>query len=167
MASETDEILKAHNPDAQPKQIDPKWQSLYDRLKNQRDQLIDSNNDLNSKGREINAEAVKQEPAEIGTQEFLQDYALGMASTEQDILAEVMAAIDRIETGTYGKCEVTGEQIPMDRLEAVPWTRCTVEGQKILEERGQATKAGIGALGTSRERGVEQPGPRREEEGSL
>lgn len=167
MASETDQILKAHNPDAQPKQIDPKWQALYDRLKNLRDQLIDSNNDLNSKGREINAEAVKQEPSEIGTSEYLQDYARGMASTEQDVLTEVAAAIDRIESGTYGKCEVTGEQIPMERLEAVPWARCTVEGQRILEERGEAVKAGIGALGTSRDRGVEPPGSRREEEGSL
>ncbi|RYD85109.1 MAG: TraR/DksA family transcriptional regulator [Verrucomicrobiaceae bacterium] len=167
MASETDQILKAHNPDAQPKQIDPKWQLIYDRLKNFRDQLIDSNNDLNSKGREINAEAVKQEPSEIGTSEYLQDYALGMASTEQETLAEVQAAIDRIESGTYGTCEVTGEPIPMERLEAIPWARCTLEGQKQLEERGDAVKAGIGALGTSRERGVEQPGPRREEEGSL
>ncbi len=167
MASETDQILKAYNPDAQPKQIDPKWQPIYDRLIKLRDQLIDSNNDLTSKGREINPEAVKQEPSEIGTSEYLQDYALGMATTEQELLTETQSAIDRIESGTYGKCEVTGKEIPMERLEAVPWTRCTVEGQKILEERGEAMKAGIGALGTSHQRGVEQPGSRREEEGSL
>ena len=167
MASETDEILRAHNPDAQPKQIDPKWQSLYQRLTQTRDQLIDSHTDMRNKARDINAEAVKEEPAEIGTNEFMRDYLQGMDSTEQELLAEVQAAISRIEGGTYGKCEVTGEPIPMERLEAVPWTRYSLEGQKILEERGENIKAGIGALGTGARRGVEQAGPRREEEGSL
>jgi len=167
MASETDEILRAHNPDAQPKQIDPKWQSLYQRLTQTRDELIDSHTDLRSKARDINAEAIKEEPSEVGTNEFMRDYLQGMDSTEQELLAEIQAAIGRIEGGTYGTCEVTGQPIPMERLEAVPWARCTVEGQKILEERGENVKAGIGALGGGDQRGVEQAGPRREEEGSL
>ena len=52
MASETDQILRSHNPDAEPKQIDPKWRALYDQLLAQKDQLIDSNRDLQSKARE-------------------------------------------------------------------------------------------------------------------
>lgn len=167
MASETDEILRAHNPDAQPKQIDPKWQSLYQRLTQTRDELIDSHTDMRNKARDINPEAVKEEPSDMGTDEAERDYLQGMDSTEQELLTEVQAAMSRIEGGTYGKCEVTGEPIPMERLEAVPWARCTVEGQRILEERGENMKAGIGALGTGARRGVEQAGPRREEEESL
>ena len=33
---------------------------------------------------------------------------------------EVLGAIERIENGSYGKCEVSGEPIEMDRLEANP-----------------------------------------------
>src|SRR5690349_6047179 len=35
-------------------------------------------------------------------------------------LANVQAALERIENGTYGKCLVGGEDIPQDRLEAMP-----------------------------------------------
>jgi len=38
-------------------------------------------------------------------------------------LAEVEAAISRIDAGTYGVCEVSGEEIEEDRLEANPAAR--------------------------------------------
>jgi RNA polymerase-binding transcription factor DksA len=38
-------------------------------------------------------------------------------------LAEVEAALGRIEDGTYGTCEVSGEEIEGDRLEANPAAR--------------------------------------------
>jgi RNA polymerase-binding transcription factor DksA len=38
-------------------------------------------------------------------------------------LVEVKAALKRIEDGTYGICEKTGEQIPLKRLEAYPAAR--------------------------------------------
>jgi len=33
---------------------------------------------------------------------------------------DVLSALERIEQGTYGTCEVGGEQIPLERLEANP-----------------------------------------------
>lgn len=41
-------------------------------------------------------------------------------------LAEVVAARDRIDGGTYGKCESCGRTIPYERLEALPATRLCV-----------------------------------------
>lgn len=35
-------------------------------------------------------------------------------------IKEITAALDRMEKGTYGVCEVCGEPIPFDRLEANP-----------------------------------------------
>ena len=35
-------------------------------------------------------------------------------------LNEVKRALEKIENGTYGKCEVSGEDIELDRLEANP-----------------------------------------------
>ncbi|MGO4190369.1 TraR/DksA family transcriptional regulator [Arthrobacter sp. YAF17] len=37
-------------------------------------------------------------------------------------LAQIEAALERIETGTYGICAVCGEEISEGRLEARPWT---------------------------------------------
>lgn len=44
-------------------------------------------------------------------------------STLEDRLAEVLSALTRIEEGTYGKCEISGEDIEEDRLEANPAAR--------------------------------------------
>ena len=46
----------------------------------------------------------------------------------EDELTEVRAALDRIEKGTYGICEVSGKSIEKERLEAYPAARtCKAE----------------------------------------
>jgi DnaK suppressor protein len=52
---------------------------------------------------------------------------------QQKILHDIDLALVRIETGEYGYCAITGEEIGLKRLEAQPLaTRC-VEAQKIFE----------------------------------
>lgn len=58
------------------------------------------------------------------------------ASVEEGIerrLGEIERALQRIEEGTYGICEDTGEEIPRGRLEAVPEAIRTVEAQQRFE----------------------------------
>ena len=39
--------------------------------------------------------------------------------------ADVVRAMEKLDDGTYGRCDVCGEPIPEGRLEARPWaTRC-------------------------------------------
>lgn len=43
----------------------------------------------------------------------------------QDMLAEVVRAEEKVTDGSYGRCDVCGDDIGTDRLEARPWaTRC-------------------------------------------
>ena len=44
----------------------------------------------------------------------------------RDRLDEVEAALERVSDGTYGRCEVCGEPIPLARLEARPAARTCV-----------------------------------------
>ena len=53
-------------------------------------------------------------------------------------LAEVEAALDRIEAGSYGICEDTDEPIPFRRLELEPTTRYTVEAQEAREAEAES-----------------------------
>lgn len=46
-----------------------------------------------------------------------------MVTTLQDRLRDVNLALSKIENGTYGICEVSGEKIELDRLEANPAAR--------------------------------------------
>jgi DnaK suppressor protein len=48
-------------------------------------------------------------------------------------LREVERALQKIEAGTYGVCDDTGEEIPRGRLEAVPEAIRTVEAQQRFE----------------------------------
>jgi DnaK suppressor protein len=48
-------------------------------------------------------------------------------------LGEVGRALQKIEEGTYGVCDDTGEEIPRGRLEAVPEAVRTVEAQQRFE----------------------------------
>jgi RNA polymerase-binding protein DksA len=75
--------------------------------------------------------------ADIGSDTYEQDFMLGLAETERRLLREIDAALQRIEDGSYGICQMTGEPIPDARLEAKPWASHTVEAARRLE-RGWA-----------------------------
>ena len=47
---------------------------------------------------------------------------------------EIKAALERIKKGTYGKCEVGGEDIPEERLEANPSARTCIKHVKDLKK---------------------------------
>ncbi len=80
-----------------------------------------------------------QHMADAGTDTFDRDFALSMVSSEQDALTEIEAAIERIFSGKYGVCEMTGQPIDNERLMAVPFTRYSVETQKQLEKNQTRT----------------------------
>lgn len=62
-----------------------------------------------------------------GTNTFLRERDLAIEEHEQTLLDEIDAAIKRIDEGTYGTCEVSGDAIAFDRLQALPWARTTLE----------------------------------------
>jgi len=79
------------------------------------------------------------ELAEGGTDNHLGDTASVMYDREldegleegaQQTLAEIDAALARIEDGTYGTCEVCGKPIGAERLAAIPWARLCIEDQR-------------------------------------
>ena len=50
-----------------------------------------------------------------GTDTFDREFALNQLSSEQDVLFEIDEAIRRLENGTYGICEMSGEPINIER----------------------------------------------------
>ncbi len=72
--------------------------------------------------------------ADLGSDTFEQDFALGLMSSERKIVTEILAALKRIKEGTYGICEGTGKPIPKIRLEASPWARYCVEYASKIEK---------------------------------
>lgn len=67
-----------------------------------------------------------QHPADTGTDTFEREKDLSILDNLEAELAEIEAALARVEAGTYGTDEVTGEPIAPERLEAVPIARTNV-----------------------------------------
>jgi RNA polymerase-binding transcription factor DksA len=77
-------------------------------------------------------------PADAGSDAYHCDFALNLLSHARDGLYEIDQALRRIESGTYGICEMSGQSIPRERLEAIPWARFTVECQSQIEKKSKA-----------------------------
>ncbi|HEX4612974.1 MAG TPA: TraR/DksA C4-type zinc finger protein [Urbifossiella sp.] len=60
---------------------------------------------------------------DVGTETFTQELNATLLENEAHIRDEVLAALDRIEAGTFGRCEGCGKTIPGERLEALPYAR--------------------------------------------
>jgi RNA polymerase-binding transcription factor DksA len=69
-----------------------------------------------------------------GTDTFDREFALNQLSSEQDVLFEIDEAIRRLENGTYGVCEMSGEPINIERLQALPYVRYSISAQSELEK---------------------------------
>ena len=68
-----------------------------------------------------------------------------LAGDARAALAEVDAALGRLDDGTYGTCAVGGEPIPAERLAARPTaTTCVVHAGRVRPGR----RAGTGVAGT-------------------
>jgi DnaK suppressor protein len=72
--------------------------------------------------------------ADIGSDNFEQEFSLGLMAEEKKILVEIDHALARIEDGSYGICEGLGIAIEQPRLEAIPWTRYSLEYAKKVEK---------------------------------
>lgn len=61
------------------------------------------------------------------------DYTL--EENSENMLAEIDAALQRIEDGTFGKCTNCNKEIPPARLEARPWATLCIDCQRSREGR--------------------------------
>lgn len=56
------------------------------------------------------------------------------SDADRELLRQIEEALERMEEGTYGICEHSGEPISLARLRAVPWARYRAEFQELYEE---------------------------------
>ena len=75
-----------------------------------------------------------QHQADQGTDDFDRTISLEVTSREFNLLKQIDRALDKIKDGTYGYCDITGDEIPLPRLEAVPYATMTVKAQEQVEK---------------------------------
>jgi DnaK suppressor protein len=72
--------------------------------------------------------------ADMGTDNYEQEFTLGLVEKDRQLLREINLALAKIQDGSYGICEGTGKPIAKARLEIQPWARHSVEHARQLEK---------------------------------
>jgi len=73
--------------------------------------------------------------ADRATSETDRALELRARDRQRKLVAKIDEALARIESGTYGYCEETGEPIGLKRLDARPIATLSVEAQELHERR--------------------------------
>jgi RNA polymerase-binding protein DksA len=71
--------------------------------------------------------------ADMGTDNYEQEFTLGLVEKDRILLREINQALAKIHDGTYGVCEGTAKPISKARLEAQPWAKYSIEYARKLE----------------------------------
>jgi RNA polymerase-binding protein DksA len=74
--------------------------------------------------------------ADMGTDNYEQEFTLGLMEKDRQLLREINQALSKIMDGRYGICEGTGKIIAKARLEVQPWAKYSIEHARKLENRG-------------------------------
>lgn len=77
--------------------------------------------------------------ADLGTDNYEQEFTLGLLEGERAVLREIDDALERIRKGSYGLCLATGKPIGKARLKATPWAKYSYE-YTLAQERGRARR---------------------------
>lgn len=80
------------------------------------------------------AKGYSQHSADEGTDDFVKNINLEVTNKEFNMLRQIDRALEKIEEGNYGICDISGEEIPMKRLEAIPYATMTVKAQEKFEK---------------------------------
>ena len=100
---------------------------------------------IETKGRLKEQSLRKPDIVDSGSLETKMILELRTHDRSRKLLAKINDALDRIEEGTYGYCEETGEEIGIKRLEARPVATLSITAQKRHEEmeRRSRTRRGM------------------------
>ena len=71
--------------------------------------------------------------ADLGSDNWEQEFTLGLVASENELLREIDDALRRIEDRTYGICLATNKPIQRTRLRAKPWAKYCIEYARELE----------------------------------
>ncbi|AEG60566.1 sporulation protein, yteA family [Desulforamulus ruminis DSM 2154] len=76
-------------------------------------------------------------PGDVGTEMFERGKDFALREEAMTTLGAIDDALDKMEKGRYGQCEVCGREIAVDRLEAVPYTTqcvdCKAKDEHLLQ----------------------------------
>ncbi len=75
----------------------------------------------------------EEDTADLASSLMDKDMDMGVEEEIEETLSAIEHAFQKIEDGTYGICDVSGQPIPQGRLELLPWASLTAQMQSMAE----------------------------------
>ena len=79
--------------------------------------------------------------ADLGSDNYEVELDMEMIEGQCDEIREVVAALKRVEDGSFGTCVTCGKKVNARRLKAIPYARLCVDCKKVEEENGGSSRA--------------------------
>lgn len=138
--TKTVKLPKGYKPTDEEKFMSPKMQEYFrQKLLAWKADIIDQTRDTVEY---LQGENVSHpDPADTASANADRQLELRTRDRLRKLVNKVDKALRRIENGTYGYCEETGDPIRVGRLDARPIATLSLEAQE-MHERDERTKAG-------------------------
>jgi len=101
------------------------------RLEEERDYLRRSVSDMDGNLPE-DAEG-EEDTADLASSLMDKEMDMGVEEEIEETMTAIEHALQKIQDGTYGICDVSGQPIRASRLEMIPWASLTAEMQEMAE----------------------------------
>ena len=126
-------ISKNYKPTQKEKFMSAKMKEYFkQKLLNWKNELLkESSQTLNNLQ---NANESKPDLTDRASEEIDRAFELRTRDRERKLINKIDSALKRIEDGSYGYCEETGEPISIKRLEARPVATLSLEAQEMHEK---------------------------------
>ncbi len=126
-------ISKKYKPTKKEKFMNVKMKEYFrQKLENWKNELLkESSQTLTNLQTENEA---KPDMTDRASEEIDRTFELRTRDRERKLINKIDAALRRLEDGTYGYCEETGEPISLKRLEARPVATLSLEAQEMHEK---------------------------------
>ena len=128
-------ISKKYKPSNKEKFMNAKMKEYF-RLKliNWKKELLkESSNTLSNLKKDENAP--KGDISDRASDEIERTFELKARDRERKLITKINSALKKIDDGTYGYCEETGDTISLKRLEARPIATLSLEAQEAHEKK--------------------------------
>ena len=126
-------ISKKYKPTQKEKFMNAKMKEYFrQKLLSWKNELLkESNQTLNN----LQSDNVaKPDITDRASEEIDRSFELRTRDRERKLINKIDAALQRIEDGSYGYCDETGEPIGLKRLEARPVATLSLEAQEMHEK---------------------------------
>lgn len=131
--------LEGYEPSDKEEFMNPRQQAYFRaKLEAWKQEILDGSKETISNLREDSANL----PDLVDRASAESDKALELRTRDRQrkLISKIDAAIRRIDEGTYGYCEHTGEPISLKRLEARPTATLSLEAQERHERRERTVR---------------------------